>query len=107
MLEGSVALPSREQMEAEENQRLEKLLQSGQDEKYYHFLGSDQWAYNEHLAKLGGSESLPAFVEDLYDHVAYERTNFLMDYKNSEFRLTQNWWEEIKTTVNRRHPCST
>lgn len=93
VLEGTVPIPSIEEMESVEKCHLEELLADGMPEKFFHFLGSKQWGYNDRLAELGGFEPLAPFVKDLYEHVSEMRKSLQMGYKEMNYELVGDWWK--------------
>ncbi|KAJ8046244.1 Flavin-containing monooxygenase FMO GS-OX-like 2 [Holothuria leucospilota] len=94
VLEGTVPVPSIEEMESVEKCHLEELLADGMPEKLFHFLGSKQWGYNDRLAELGGFEPLAPFVRHLFDHVDETRGSLVMGYKEKNYELVGDWWKE-------------
>lgn len=88
VLSGEKELPSEEEMNADEDKEFQKKLSCGLQEKHAHVLGKWQWDYDNTVAQLAGVDRLSPVYEDLYKHVHYRRTNFLMEYKSDEFRLT-------------------
>ena len=90
VLSGQKELPSEEEMNADEDKEFLEKLSSGLREKHAHVLGNNQWEYDNTIAQLAGVDTLSPMYEDLYKHVHYRRTNFLMDYKRDEFKLTSD-----------------
>ena len=90
VLRGQKKLPSEEEMNADEDKEFLDKLSSGLREKHAHLLGTSQWEYDNTIAQLAGVDTLSPMYEDLYKHVHYRRSNFLMDYKSDEFKLTSD-----------------
>lgn len=86
VLSGVKTLPFEEEMLADEEREFKEKLCSGSQEKYAHSLGERQWTYNRTIAHLAGIKTPSTVCKTLYDHVIWRRTNFLMDYKNDDFR---------------------
>lgn len=86
VLSGVKTLPCEEEMLADEERDFQEKLCSGLQEKYAHRLGKRQWAYNGAIALLAGIKTPSPVCKALYDYVIWRRTNFLMDYKNDDFR---------------------
>ena len=64
-------------------------LKPSQMQRYAHFLGDAQWAYNDELARQGGFDALPAYYKRGFQiwH-AYRSTNVL-NYKASNLRIDE------------------
>ena len=90
VLSGCKELPSEEEMNADEEKDFEEKLASGLSEKYAHLLGDRQWKYNNTIAQLAGLDRSSSVYEELYKYVVYRRTNFLMEYKNDQFKLSSD-----------------
>ncbi|XP_058808127.1 uncharacterized protein LOC131674925 [Phymastichus coffea] len=97
LLQGKVKLPSREEM-LEDSER----LPPGKPERYAHFLGPAQWAYNDDLAKLGQFESLPKYYKrGGHMWTSYRDANIL-HYKESDLIIHDDGSVEI-VHVEGRH----
>lgn len=90
VLSGKKKLPSEKDMNDEEEKDFQEKLSSGLDKKYAHMLGGGQWDYDRTIAQLAGTQPLSEVYEDLYKYVFYRRKNFLMEYKNDEFKITSD-----------------
>ena len=86
-LEGSMTLPSREEMEEDEEKDYRERLNEGLPHRYAHFLGVKQWDYNDDLLRLAGVERHKPVVGELYEDVAYHRKTDVCNYKNMNFKL--------------------
>lgn len=90
VLRGVASLPSREAM------REDGRLRSNRLKKNAHFMGEDQWAYNEALAQAGKFDSLSAqYKRGFTKWMAYKAANVLR-YKESNLRFLENGDVEIQ-----------
>ena len=87
VLSGKKKLPSEKDMNVEEEKDYQEKLSSGVGKKYAHLLGESQWHYDRAIAELAGVKPLSAVYEDLYKYVTERRRNFLMDYKNDDYKI--------------------
>lgn len=95
-LDGTLMLPSTEEMEMDIQKDFEQRLSQGLPKRYAHSLGPRQWAYNDSLADMGKFEPIPKAVEILYDAVHCERVMDLPNYKKKQYRITgEETFEEI------------
>ncbi|XP_020606698.1 flavin-containing monooxygenase FMO GS-OX-like 2 isoform X2 [Orbicella faveolata] len=90
VLSGKKKLPSEKDMNDDEEKDFQEKLCSGLGKKYAHMLGDSQWEYDKTIAQLAGTQPLSEIYEDLYNHVFYRRKNFLMEYKNDEYKITSD-----------------
>lgn len=98
VLSGKKQLPSQEDMNADEEKDFQEKLSSGVGKKYAHLLGERQWHYDRSIAELAGVQPLSAVYEDLYKYVTDRRRNFLMDYKNDEYKkISDGMWTKNET----------
>ncbi|XP_016843082.1 flavin-containing monooxygenase FMO GS-OX-like 2 [Nasonia vitripennis] len=84
LLRGKAKLPSRELMLADANEL------HGRPERYAHFLGDAQWAYNDELAEAGAFERLPSYYRNGYQIWHAYRTKNVLGYKLSNLRVHDN-----------------
>ncbi|XP_026289173.2 uncharacterized protein LOC113214118 [Frankliniella occidentalis] len=85
---GRVALPSKEQMEREEDADMQKhLLQF--PARHTHKMGDLQWPYLHDLAAAGDFEDdMWPVVQEVYDAVEEDRKNLLTVYRSIEYNVT-------------------
>ena len=86
-LDGSMKLPSREEMDKETKDDYEGRLSQGMPHRYAHHMGSLQWGYNDDLAKTSNFKPIPDVVRKLYDGVHEQRTTKLTTYKLLNYEL--------------------
>ena len=88
VLDKSMALPSREDMEADIERDQLWRRELGWAPHYAHLLLKHQWSYNDSLAKLVGFEPGQPVLKKLYDHVFLRRSTAVADYKKEYLRVT-------------------
>ncbi|XP_071497559.1 uncharacterized protein [Diadema antillarum] len=86
-LDGSMKLPSRIEMEANEAEDYQNRLDQGLPHRYAHFMGMRQWDYNADLLRQANLDQHAPVVEKLYDAIAVERKRNVCHYKNINFKL--------------------
>ena len=87
-LDGSMVLPSQQEMDHEIQEDFEKRLREGLPRRHAHTMGTRQWEYNDSLAKQGKFEPIPRAVQTLYDEVHNMRVKNLPTYKKRLYELT-------------------
>lgn len=99
VLSGKVTLPSKEEMLSEEEKDFEEKMSKWNNKTHYaHFLGAQQWDYNEELAEFAKCNPMHPIVKNLYEHTWTYRFNDLMGYKDREYKATSNsTWENIES----------
>ena len=99
VLSGKVSLPSKEEMLSEEEKEFKEKMSKWDNKTHYaHFLGPQQWDYNNELAKFAKCEPMHPIVKDLYEYTWIFRVNDLMGYKDKEFKATSNsTWVELES----------
>ena len=101
VLSGKKKLPSEKDMNDDEENEFQEKLSSGMDKKYAHFLDDRQNEYYTTIALLAGAQPLSQVYGDLYKYLNYTRVNFLMEYKNDEFKITSDGsWAKIEKVKN-------
>ena len=94
-------LPSEKDMNDEEEKDFQEKLSSGLDKKYAHKLGDSQKEYYRTIAHLAGAQPISEVYGDLYKYVSYRKTNFLMEYKNDEYKVNADGtWTRIEKDKN-------
>ncbi|XP_034033501.1 flavin-containing monooxygenase FMO GS-OX4 isoform X2 [Thalassophryne amazonica] len=97
VLDGSVPLPPRAEMEAEVQQELEEKLKRGVKWRHLLKLGRDQWHYCETLACTAGFPSLPPVIHSLYEEVFQQRRIHPQNYRKHNYRLISDTeWELVE-----------
>ncbi|XP_069693152.1 uncharacterized protein [Periplaneta americana] len=86
-LDGSITLPSKEEMDEETERDFQKRLAMDMPPTYAHKMGSLQWDYFGELADCLGLKRLPPVVRMVYDYVADRRKQDLMHYKTESYTL--------------------
>ena len=87
-LEGTMKLPSQQEMDADVNRDFQGRIESGYPVRHAHHMGPLQWDYNDDLAEIAGFNPIPKVVRQLYDHVHHYRVTDLPHYKEKNFALT-------------------
>lgn len=94
VIDGSMKLPSVEEMLKDIDEDFKKRLSDGLPVHYAHTMGPRQWRYNDDLADMAKVNRLSKAVEQLYDHVhetrckdiaRYKTINYQMDVQNGVF----------------------
>lgn len=87
-LDGSMKLPSSEEMTDDTKEDFQKRMSQGMPKRYAHTMGPLQWRYNDEIADLAGFERIPVVVEELYDNVHLTRVKDIVHYKRMNYELT-------------------
>ncbi|XP_070575785.1 uncharacterized protein [Ptychodera flava] len=95
VLNGSLKLPSQEEMEEDARKDYEWRRNTlGYPNRYAHRMGTLQWAYNDDLSEIAKFQAIPRSVSQLYDAVHEVRRTDLMHYKKMNYILTgKDSWE--------------
>ncbi|KAJ3588644.1 hypothetical protein NHX12_009498 [Muraenolepis orangiensis] len=94
VLEGSVRLPSRAQMEEEVREQMEAKRRLGVPSKHLLRLQKEQWGYCQELARDGRFAPLPPVSRSLYEEVWRSRNVHPQNYRKANYRLaSDNQWE--------------
>lgn len=99
-LDGSLKLPSKEEMDQDTKADFEKRLSKGLPSRHAHHMGSRQWDYNDDLLSLGQFNSLPNVVHKLYDHIHNVRIKDLIGYKNDNYDIVDSDTYLLRGKVN-------
>ncbi|XP_072768705.1 uncharacterized protein [Nerophis lumbriciformis] len=86
-LEGSVALPTRAQMDAEVRLEMREKAERGVAPRHLMVMERDQWEYLATLARDAGFPPLPPVVRSLYEEVWRQRQVHPQDYRRLNYRL--------------------
>lgn len=94
MLDGSVSLPSRAEMEDEVQREQQQKLEQGVEQRHLLRMGQDQWEYCHLLAGSAGFTPLPPVTRSLYEEVWRQRRVHPEKYREVNYRLiSDTQWE--------------
>ncbi|KAM6907644.1 uncharacterized protein FYW49_014196 isoform 2-T2 [Xenentodon cancila] len=94
VLDGSVSLPPRQQMEEEVQQELQEKKEQGVAQRHLLKMDQDQWEYCQMLARSAGFPPLPPVVRSLYEEVWRQRQIHPENYRRLNYRLVSDTrWE--------------
>ncbi|KAG7516973.1 flavin-containing monooxygenase FMO GS-OX4-like [Solea senegalensis] len=99
VLDGSVTLPPRSQMEDEVLREQQEKLQRGVKQRHLLVLQHTQWDYCQMLARTAGFAPLPAVVCSLYEEVWRQRRIHPQNYRRLNYRL-MTLQENVKTRAS-------
>uniref|UniRef100_A0A3P9M7C0 Flavin-containing monooxygenase n=1 Tax=Oryzias latipes TaxID=8090 RepID=A0A3P9M7C0_ORYLA len=101
VLDGSVTLPSRTQMEDEVREDLHRKLDGGVQRRHLLKMDQNQWQYCEELARSAGFPPLPPVVRSLYEEVWRQRQIHPENYRKLNYRLVSDTeWEAVDGSVS-------
>uniref|UniRef100_UPI001939A51B dimethylaniline monooxygenase [N-oxide-forming] 3-like n=1 Tax=Styela clava TaxID=7725 RepID=UPI001939A51B len=89
-MDGTIELPSKDEMLKEIEEDYRNRLQEGMPHRASHVLAARQWAYNDKLADEADVPRLNQRVQKLYDDIHHTRVAMLLDYKENEIGLLEN-----------------
>ncbi|XP_036380810.1 flavin-containing monooxygenase FMO GS-OX-like 4 [Megalops cyprinoides] len=95
VLDGSLALPSREEMEEEAKREMERKTGEGVEARHLLKMDSDQWGYYRTLASMGGFSPLPPVTQSLYEEVKRQRERHPLRYRQLNYQLVSDTQWEI------------
>ncbi|XP_022600449.1 flavin-containing monooxygenase FMO GS-OX-like 4 isoform X1 [Seriola dumerili] len=96
VLDGSVSLPSRAEMEDEVRRELQEKVERGVQRRHLLIMEKDQWEYCRTLAHAAGFPPLPPVVRSLYEEVWRQRQIHPQSYRSLNYRLiSDTQWELI------------
>lgn len=90
VLDGSFRLPSREEMEKDIELDIAARRSRGIATRHILKLDSEQWAYNDDLARLGGFNPLPRYWSNLYESNKVFRARDMLNYKTYNYTVQDN-----------------
>lgn len=94
VLDGSVTLPSRAQMEDDVRRELQEKVARGVLQRHLLIMDRDQWEYCQALARSAGFPPLHPVVRSLYEEVWRQRRIHPENYRNNNYRLiSDTQWE--------------
>ncbi|XP_017259364.1 flavin-containing monooxygenase FMO GS-OX-like 2 [Kryptolebias marmoratus] len=96
VLDGSVTLPPREQMEEEVRQEQQEKLQRGVQHRHLLKMDQSQWEYCDVLARSADFPPLLPVVRSLYEEVWRQRQIHPENYRRNNYRIVSSTeWELI------------
>ncbi|XP_076145846.1 uncharacterized protein LOC143128054 [Alosa pseudoharengus] len=87
VLDGSFTLPSQEEMEKDIELDEAARHTRGIATRHILKLDSEQWAYNDEMARLGGFKPLPPYWSNLYESNKVFRSKDMLNYKTYNYRV--------------------
>jgi len=87
VLDGSMALPSRAEMDADTERDYQQRLSEGLPHRYAHYMGKKQWDYSDQIASMAGCKPISKAVRTLFDSIHATRVKNLMEYKKINYSL--------------------
>lgn len=97
VLEGSVKLPSKAEMEKDAQGETQRKLEKGVQVKHLLNMDSEQWGYNLELARMGRFTPLDPVIQSLYEEVGRQRRKQPLTYKQMNYRLIDaTQWEILE-----------
>ncbi|XP_063043056.1 uncharacterized protein LOC134437500 [Engraulis encrasicolus] len=87
VLDGSFPLPSPEEMEKDIELAEAARRAKGIATRHILKLDSDQWTYNQDLARIGGFKPLPPYWRSLYESNKVFRSQDMQNYKSFNYRV--------------------
>ncbi|KAM6983945.1 LOW QUALITY PROTEIN: uncharacterized protein LKV04_011805 [Tautogolabrus adspersus] len=97
LLDGSVTLPPRVQMEEEVQREQQQKIKRGVEQRHLLIMEQDQWEYCQTLARIAGFPPLPPTVRSLYEEVWRQRRIHPENYRRLNYRLVSDAeWELIE-----------
>lgn len=87
ILDGSLNLPSKEEMDADTEAEFQMRLAEGLPRRFAHTMGDRQWAYNDEIARMVGCAPIPKAVQNLYNEIHSIRRKNLVGYKENNYQL--------------------
>jgi len=87
ILDGSLVLPSKDEMDADTEADYQRRLAEGLPHRYAHYMGNRQWEYSDEVASMAGCEPISKAVRTLFDSIHATRVKNLMGYKKNNYSL--------------------
>ncbi|XP_066288489.1 uncharacterized protein [Branchiostoma lanceolatum] len=96
VLDRSLVLPPKEDMDKEVERDYTGRLESGMAPHHAHVLGNKQWEYHVDLARLAGCQPLSKALHSLHVGVLSDRATNLCEYRKSNYSITgpETWCKE-------------
>ncbi|KAK6166661.1 hypothetical protein SNE40_023301 [Patella caerulea] len=88
VLDGSLKLPSREEMDADADYDFKKRMDEGLAPRHAHLMGPRQWKYTTELARMANVDPIAKSVQELFDMIHETRVKDLIDYKKINYEIT-------------------
>ncbi len=97
ILDGTVTLPSRAQIEEEVRQYIQEKVAHGVRMRHIMSLDKDQWEYCHSLARMAHFSPLPPVLRSLYEEVEQQRVKSPENYKSLRYRVISDLeWKLIE-----------
>lgn len=97
VLDGSVVLPPRAQMESEARLVLQQKEERGVERRHLLVLQQDQWEYCGALARSAGFTPILPVIRSLYEEVWRQRRIHPRNYRRTNYRLlSATQWQEVE-----------
>ncbi|KAF3705464.1 Senecionine N-oxygenase [Channa argus] len=96
VLDGTVTLPSRAEMEGEVWRELQAKRERGVQQRHLLVMDQDQWEYCQTLAQAAGFPPLAPVVRSLYEEVWQQRKIHPEHYRRLNYRLISDTEWELK-----------
>ncbi|CAL1572558.1 unnamed protein product [Knipowitschia caucasica] len=101
VLEGAVSLPSAPVMQQECRAWLEKRLSRGVQQRHLLRMEHEQWEYCASLSAEAGFKPLTPAIRSLFEEVWRRRREHPLQYRESNYRLTEEHWERAPSAGQR------
>lgn len=97
VLEGSVPLPSRAEMEADAQREIDRKAEMGVEVRHMLRMEKDQWGYYESLSVTGKFSPPPPVTRSLFNEVVRQRQIHPHNYRRLNYRLVSpTQWEQLE-----------
>ncbi|KAF7650377.1 hypothetical protein LDENG_00126770 [Lucifuga dentata] len=101
VLDGSLTLPSRSEMEDEVWREQQRKAERGVERRHLLKMGSDQWEYCHLLASEAGFTPLPPVTRSLYEEVHRQRQVHPEKHREVNYQLiSDTQWQRVEMTGN-------
>ncbi|XP_046869719.1 flavin-containing monooxygenase FMO GS-OX-like 3 [Hypomesus transpacificus] len=101
VLEGSVPLPSRADMEADAQKEIDRKAEMGVQLRHVLRMEKDQWGYYQSLAHTGKFSPPPPVTQSLFNEVVRQRKIHPHNYRRLNYRLVSaTQWEQMETQTS-------
>lgn len=87
VLDGSIILPCKKEMEKETEKDFEYRKSLGMPLHHAHVMGSLQWIYDKEISSKGKFPPIKPIISKLYNHVGECREKNFVTYKNNNFLI--------------------
>ncbi|KAG8225696.1 hypothetical protein J437_LFUL001729 [Ladona fulva] len=87
ILDGSLKLPSTEEMDADADEEIERRRKCGLGRRQAHMMGPLQGDYYDDLAKTAGIQGIPPVMTKLHNESSQRFLDDLVNYRNDVYRI--------------------